>query len=159
RIAPFYDGMERWLAGRALHRCRTAFLDDFGGPEQVLMVGEGHGKFLGAFRAKFPLAEITVVDGSAAMLELSKKRLADQRRVEFVHAMIEDWETEKRFDLIVTNFLLDCLPAAAMERVNDRLASFAEAEAHWLIAEFHIPESGPARWRSRMIVGLLYFFF
>ena len=159
RIAPFYGPMERWLAGKCLHRCRTAFLGEIPVPRRVLMVGEGHGRFLGAFRERFPEADITVLDGSAKMLEISKARLADHRGVEFVHAMVEDWETEQRYDLIVTNFLLDCLPEATLERVIDQLASFAEPDADWLVAEFHIPEEGFSKWRSRIIVGLLYFFF
>ena len=85
RIAPFYGPMERWLAGKCLHRCRTAFLGEIPVPRRVLMVGEGHGRFLGAFRERFPEADITVLDGSAKMLEISKARLADHRGVEFVH--------------------------------------------------------------------------
>lgn len=158
-IAPFYGGMETWFAGRCLHHCRTAFLGRIAAPERVLMVGEGHGRFLSAFRERFPDAAITVIDGSSKMLEISKRRLPDHRGVEFVHSMIEDWGTDQRFDLIVTNFLLDCLPEESMEEVVGKLASFAEAEADWLIAEFQIPERGLARWRGRIIVRLLYLFF
>lgn len=160
RIAPFYDAMETVSAGRLLDRCRLEFLDRIQPPARILLVGEGNGRFLLPCRKRFPDAGITVIDGSAKMLEIARRRLGDSRRTEFVHALIGDWRgPDGKFDLIVTNFMLDCLTAAEMAATIRHLAGMAAPDADWLIADFEIPARGPARWRSRAIVGMLYRFF
>lgn len=164
RIAPFYQTMESWFAGRCLQRCRLAFLDRIPEPSQVLMVGEGHGRFLVPFRRRFPDAEITVIDGSVKMLGIAKQGLEQEglrtEGINFVHSMIGEWETpDQRFDLIVTNFVLDCLTPEQLDQTVRKLASVAASDAHWLVADFQIPDGGMARWRSRIILGLLYRFF
>jgi ubiquinone/menaquinone biosynthesis C-methylase UbiE len=110
-------------------------------------------------RARFPEAEITVIDGSARMLAISRRKLRDEKRVTFIHGLIQDWDGAEEFDLIVTNFLLDCLTPATMEAVIHKLASLAAAGANWLIADFEIPANGIARWRAKAIVAILYLFF
>ncbi|HEY2574393.1 MAG TPA: class I SAM-dependent methyltransferase, partial [Verrucomicrobiaceae bacterium] len=67
--------MERIFAGEKMQRCRTAFLDLVPIPKSVLLAGEGHGRFLAACRTKFPSAEITCVDASAAMLDQARRNL------------------------------------------------------------------------------------
>ena len=164
RIAPFYQTMESWFAGRCLQHCRLAFLDQIPEPSRVLMVGEGHGRFLVPFRRKFPETEITVIDGSAKMLEIAGRRLVEEGLrtdgVAFVHSMLGDWKIpDQRFDLIVTNFVLDCLTADQLGKAVSKLESSATGDAHWLVADFQVPERGMARWRSRIILWLLYRFF
>lgn len=164
RIAPFYNAMETWFAGRCLQACRTAFLGRLSVPHQVLMAGEGHGRFLVPFRRKFPEAEIVIIDGSERMLEICARRLDEEGLskdgITFVHSMIEDWRGDGRtFDLIVTNFLLDCLTEEQLANAVGNLASMASPEADWLIADFQIAEKGARKWRSRVILSLLYGFF
>ncbi len=159
RIAPFYGPMERLLAGGCMQRARTWAMDGGHLPGRGLMVGEGPGRFLETFRRRFPAAEITVVDGSAVMLELARRRSENPGKVTFIHSRLEDWETDGRFDLIVTNFLLDCLPQSEMEDAVKKLGRWASPHAEWWIAEFNVPVRGVARWRSRVIVRVLYLFF
>lgn len=159
RIAPFYGWMERWLAGGCMQKCRTAFLGEIKEPRRALLVGEGPGRFLKALRDRFPETEITVIDGSAEMLEISKRATGDDPRVEFVNALISDWDTERRFDLVATHFVLDCFSAKQMEEVVGKLAAFSADDADWLLSDFEIPERGFHRWRAKWIVGSLYRFF
>ena len=159
RIARFYGPMETGFALGFLKRCREAFLHEIPTPHDVLMIGEGQGRFLSVFCKRFPCAAITVLDGSERMLEISKTKLANTSGIGFVHSMIEDWKTEKRYDLIITNFMLDCVPEDQLEGVIEKIASLAKPNADWLVAEFHEPEKGPVKWCSRIIVGLLYAFF
>src|SRR5690349_9347963 len=67
-LAPHYRWMEFVLAGEKLQRCRTAFLDSTGGAKNILILGEGNGRFLLECRRKFPDGQITCVDASARML-------------------------------------------------------------------------------------------
>lgn len=159
RLAPFYRVMEAISAGDELQRRRLAFLHEIPAPKRVLLAGEGHGRFLPECVRRFPDAEIVVVDSSERMLEIARSKV-NSERVEFVRAELPEWNASHGgFDLIVTNFFLDCFPPAELARVIARLNELAAAEADWLLADFEIAPAGPARWRSRIIVSLLYRFF
>ena len=159
RLAPFYRTMERFTAGGKLQRCRLAFLEEIAVPRNVLLAGEGHGRFLPECVRRFPDARIVVVDSSQRMLEIAR-RTVDSPRVEFVRADLLEWQTPLgQFDLIVTNFFLDCFREGELARVVEKLGQFATPAANWLLADFEIAPAGPARWRSRLIVASLYRFF
>lgn len=77
----------------------------------------------------------------------------------FIHADVREWESEARYDAIVTNFLLDCFDESELERVIANLAAAAEPRARWLIAEFKIPEAVVTRVFARGLIGIMYAFF
>lgn len=159
RIAPFYGWMERWLAGGCMQKCRMAFLGEIKEPRRALLMGEGPGRFLKELCDRFPDTDVTVIDGSKEMLEISRRAVGGNPRVEFVNSMIGDWETENRYDLIATHFVLDCFSAERMEEAVTKLAGLATDDADWLLSDFEIPERGISRWRAKWIVGMLYRFF
>jgi ubiquinone/menaquinone biosynthesis C-methylase UbiE len=159
RLAPFYRMMEFLAAGGKLQRCRTAFLDEIPVMRRILLAGEGHGRFLPECVRRFPAAEIVVVDISLRMLEIARARVSS-RQVTFIHADFLEWDDPHgKFDLIVTNFFLDCFPPDELAAVVEKLGQLAAPDAHWLLADFEIAAAGVARWRSRVIVALLYRFF
>jgi ubiquinone/menaquinone biosynthesis C-methylase UbiE len=159
RLAPFYRTMERFTAGGKLQRCRLAFLGEIPVPQNVLLAGEGHGRFLPECVRCFPEARIVVVDSSQRMLEIARRNV-ESPRVEFVRADLLEWDgPTERFDLIVTNFFLDCFPPDELAVVVRKLGELAAPRADWLLADFEIAPAGPARWRSRLIVAALYRFF
>ncbi len=159
RLAPFYQAMEGLTAGGKLQRCRLAFLAEIPVPRNVLLAGEGHGRFLPECVKRFPEARIVVVDSSSRMLEIARRKVTSER-VEFVRADLLEWDGPPgRFDLIVTNFFLDCFPPDELATVVGKLGELAAPETDWLLADFEIAPAGPARWRSRLIVATLYRFF
>lgn len=163
-LAPYYRWMETCLAGGTMHRCRTAFLDQIPPPQNILLPGEGHGRTLAECLRRFPEAQITCVDASAGMIrqaraQLERLRLSTQR-VQFIHADILNWSPPRQtFDLIITNFFLDCFRPDQLATMIPRLAAAATPEANWLVADFQVASGGLARLRSRLILGLLYGFF
>src|SRR5258708_18551693 len=107
RLAPHYRWMEWLLAGRKLQRCRTAYLRRIDCPREVLLLGEGNGRFLEALLLAHPRARVTCVDASAAMLDRARHRAAASgcgvSAVTFVHAAVLNWIPPSRpFDLIVS---------------------------------------------------------
>jgi SAM-dependent methyltransferase len=159
RLAPFYRMMEAIAAGGKLQRCRLAFLGEIPVPQRILLAGEGHGRFLPECARRFPDAEIVVVDASARMLEIARAK-SDSPRVSFIHADALDWQPPpERFDLVVTHFFLDCLTATELAHVVAKFGAAASPRAGWLLADFDHARSGPARWRTRVIVTMLYGFF
>lgn len=63
------------------------------------------------------------------------------------------------FDLIVTHCFLDCFTEDKLSMVIEEIASLATPSASWLLADFAVPASGPARWRAQAILRLAYALF
>jgi ubiquinone/menaquinone biosynthesis C-methylase UbiE len=163
-LAPYYSWMERLLAGRKLQRCRAAFLASICPPRRALIVGQGHGAFVTELLRTHPAVRCTCVDSSSRMLREARKRLqasgGNEARVEFIHADILAWAPPHgEFDLIVTHFFLDCFPPEQLDRVLPKLSAAAGPEASWLVADFQEPAAGPAKWRARAILEVMYMFF
>jgi ubiquinone/menaquinone biosynthesis C-methylase UbiE len=162
-LAPHYRWMEFVLAGEKLQRCRTRFLDEISSAQNILLLGEGHGRCLIECCRRFSGAQITCVDSSGKMLVQARRQLARQNsreRVEFVHADILQWKpSAKTFDLVVTNFFLDCFRADQLEQITTKLALATTSDANWLIADFQTASSGWKRLRSQMILASMYLFF
>jgi len=163
-LAPHYRWMEALCAGGQLQRCRTALLAAISAPQQVLVYGEGNGRFLVELCRRFPAAQVTVVEASAVMIELARARLRRAglagTQVEFIHVDAEKWlPPAGEFDLIVTCFFLDCFRADQLQQLVPAIASAASPDAQWLQADFQIAPKGLRRVCSRVIVGFLYAFF
>lgn len=159
RLAPFYRAMEFFTAGGKLQRCRTAFIGEIPVPRKILLAGEGHGRSLPEYVRRFPEAEIVMVEISGRMLEIARGKVVSDQ-VEFVLADLLEWDgPHGEFDLIVTNFFLDCFPAEQLAAVVAKLGEMARPEADWLIADFEVADGKAARLRSRIILAMLYAFF
>ena len=161
-LAPHYRWMELVLAGEKLQRCRTAFLDHVVEANNILILGEGNGRFLRECRRKLPNANITCVDASARMLALARGRVTGQGggKIDFIHADALMWSpSDGNFDLIVTHFFLDCFRREQLESLIAKLARSAAPRASWLLADFQSAASGFHRYRSRLILWAMYRFF
>jgi len=163
-LAPHYRSLELLCAGNLLQICRTSFLSPVPEASNVLILGEGNGRFLTECRRALPAARITCVDASVRMLDLAKERLHNSglnpQPITFVHASILEWTPPlATFDLIVTHFFLDCFRPHQLESIITALANAAQPRALWLLADFQIPARGLSRHRARLIHGLLYAFF
>src|SRR5262245_15665357 len=150
-LAPHYRWMEFVLAGEKLQRCRTAFLDQISPPRDVLILGQGVGRFLVECRRQWPSAQITCLDSSSRMLDVARGRLRRaglrDERVAFLHADVLTWSAPKdAADLIVTHFFLDCFRPDQLEQIVTQLAQAARPGASWLLADFQLPAAGPLGW-------------
>jgi hypothetical protein len=162
-LAPHYRWMEWLLAGGKLQRCREAFLPEVQNCRNVLLLGEGNGRFLESFVQVNRSAHITVLDASAEMLRRAKDRIRrhdDSSRFDFIHADVFTWNTPARsFDLIVTNFFFDCFRPEQLATLIPRLAAGAAQDVQWIISDFRIPSRGFGRWRAQWITAAMYGFF
>lgn len=147
-----------------MQRCRLAFLHQFYEPKNILILGEGPGRFLVECCRRFPDAQVTCLDSSEKMLTQAAAQLASQRlksdHVRFIKTDILTWEPPvSAYDLIVTHFFLDCFRTDQLEVIIPKLALAAKPDANWLIADFQIAASGFKRLRSQFVLALLYLFF
>jgi SAM-dependent MidA family methyltransferase len=164
RLAAHYHWMEKLFAGGLMQRCRTAFLSRTKNCRRALLVGEGTGKFLVELLRVNPQIQITCVEHCEGMIEQTRRRLSAEKlegvRIQFKQMDALDWTPpSEKFDLVVTNFFLDCFRAKQLQKLVPLLAESATADAVWLLADFRVPESGWRRWRAKIILAMLYAFF
>ena len=94
-----------------------------------------------------------------ARMQLRKSGLKTEK-TQFIHLDILGWHpTKERYDLLVTNFFLDCFSEAELRQVVVRMAEAASEDAQWLIADFQIPSRGWSKIRAQVIHALMYAFF
>jgi SAM-dependent methyltransferase len=166
-IAPHYRWLELVLAGEKLQRCRTTFLEELREARNILILGEGNGRFLAELIRRVQPARVTCVDSSARMLALARSRISRTAKlssrattIDFVHADALAWQpTAEAFDAIVTHFFLDCFRPDQLAGLIDGLGEASTSRACWLLADFQVPARGMARWRARAIHQLMYVFF
>jgi hypothetical protein len=164
RLAAHYHWMETFFAGGLMQRGRITFLSRTRHCRRALLVGEGTGKFLAELLRANPLIQVTCLEHCRGMIEQMQRRLSakklDGSRVEFQQMDALHWSAPpEKFDLVVTNFFLDCFRAEELQRLVPLLAGATTAEAIWLLTDFREPERGWPRWRARIILALLYDFF
>jgi len=151
--------MERVLAGSALQSCRTKHLASITHGGKILLLGEGPGRFLSEVIRSFPVAEITCVDSSAAMLAQARSANPSPH-VLFVHADASEHHLGiECYDTIASHFFLDCFPPDQLRQLISRIASALKPGGLWLISDFRLPPSGPQRWRAAILLKFMYLFF
>jgi SAM-dependent methyltransferase len=163
-LAPHYRNMETLLAGNILQRCRTAHLAEAAGCRRALLLGEGPGRFLVELLRANPRVEVVCVEQSPRMIREARQEVKrsglDDMRVNFEQKDALAWHSPHAvFDLVVTNFFLDCFRRDELEGLVENVAASATDEARWLLADFRLPERGWRRWRARVVLALMYGFF
>lgn len=165
-VARIYEPGEYLVFGRALQRCRLACLPDAGSlTGRTLVLGEGDGRFLEAFLQRNPNLVVDCVEASPAMIATAQARLSKSHpnwrdRVEFLCADARDWTPKPgNYNLLVSHFFFDCFGQEETAALVRKFGAAARPGAAWLIAEFDVPARGPARWRARLWISALYWFF
>ena len=160
RLAPHYWWLERLAFGDRLHWCRTALIPAVADAERVLVLGEGDGRFLAAFLAANRHASVDVIDASAAMLDLARGRVAAMPGADRVTYRVADARRltlpPREYDLVVTNFFLDCFERRELEAVIDRIRPSLRPGGRWLVGDFAQP---PGFWpglAAQAALALMY---
>lgn len=161
RIARWYHACEALAFGRTLQRARVALLSDLATPREALIVGEGDGRFLREFLRRFAGTNVTCVEASLQMIELSRRQIGrSAHRVTFIQADIREVSLQAgAFDLIVTHFVLDCFRESDLARVVGKLGTAATRDAQWLLSDFVLPHTFLARQWSKLWLRMMYRFF
>ncbi len=160
-LAPHYAWIEAATYGGLLHWCRTALLGELTDARRVLIFGEGDGRFVSAFLAANPVAVVDVVDASAAMVAQARRRVArPPAAADRVHWHVADARrfalSAAPYDLVVTNFFLDCFPAPDLAVLVPRLTAALAPGGRWLVGDFALPAGGPARLAAHAALAAMY---
>lgn len=165
--ASYFHLLENVFIGKALQQTRVAQLDSYEiDPDtaEMLVVGEGNGRFLENLVRMYPGLRVTIVDESAEMLARAKSRLL---RAELpVHSL--DFRTEDirevvlaehRYTHILTNSFFSNFPEAVVSSIAGKLSAAAKEDAEWWHGDFVMPKRGLSRWRAKAWLAMLYAFF
>jgi ubiquinone/menaquinone biosynthesis C-methylase UbiE len=164
-LARPYRWMEYASFGRALERSRLHFLPALAGARNMLVLGDGDGRFAASLLTAAPGAHMVAVDGSSAMLQALRDRCtsaaAGDRVVTLQADLAQGLPQElrgHRFDVVATHFFLDCLSDAEVNRLAGELRDAMEPGGCWVVSEF-AEAHGIMRLPSRAIVRALYLSF
>lgn len=165
RLAGLYRWMELASFGPFLWWCRCAFLDDLGACRRALILGDGDGRFTARLLRSNPDIQIDAVDASPAMLHSLARRASphtDRLRTHLADA--RQWQPDELqdappYDLVVTNFFLDCLTTDEVQALAARLRPALSPNTLWLVSEFDLPPGWYGRLVARPIIQSLYLAF
>ncbi len=163
-LAPLYRWLEWGTYGGLLQWCRTAQLGALTECRRALVVGDGDGRFLAALLRANRAIVADSLDASGGMIAQARREVArvpgGLPRVRFI---VGDVRTDplpgSGYDLVVTNFLLDCFPADELAQVVRRLSTVAGPASHWAVADFAEPEHGWKRIPASLALAGMYAFF
>ena len=164
-IASSYRWIEYAVFGPYLERARFHWIDDLADAKNVLILGDGDGRFLARYAAANPGARIDSVDLSGRMLQLSERRLTklgagSRRGIRLIYAdALSTDRLDGPYDLVIANFFLDCLDHAEHDRLIRNLAGEMALEARWQVTDFRIPAAPKRAWVFLMLTKIMYFFF
>ncbi len=129
-----------------------------------MILGDGDGRFLVDLLKVNRRVLVDSLDVSPGMIALARRRLlkthGSVERVRFILADARaSFRSDARYDLIVTNFFLDCFPGDELGTLIERVASCCLPGALWLDGDFRLL---PGRWTgvaARAILAGMYLFF
>jgi ubiquinone/menaquinone biosynthesis C-methylase UbiE len=159
-IASFYPLLEQVVFGSTLSRARNFFARRVMEGNDILLIGEGNGRFLFEMVRQTPSASFTVVDSSPRMLASAARRISavDRcARIEWVHADILEWQSPvAHYDRVVTHFLLDLFTPYRICRIVEKISHLATEQTLWINVDF-TPEN--RRFRQKLLMWAQYRFF
>jgi len=161
-LARWYHTLELSTFGVKLESARFAHIKALSDCRDILLLGDGDGRFLKRLLKIAPTARIRSIDASAEMLRLAASRVApaDQSRVTFecADALTAELPTFA-YDGVATIFFLDCFTAGEAAGLIGRVANALRPGGTWVFADFAIPAAGPQRVAAHAVTALLYAFF
>jgi ubiquinone/menaquinone biosynthesis C-methylase UbiE len=123
--------------------------------DRVLIVGGGTGWVLESLPRR---VSVTYVESSAKMIALARKRTSKPEEVQFVCQPVEDFQTEDRYDVLLTGFLFDNFSAGRSKQVLAHLDTLLVPGGRWLYTDFRDKRTA-GKWWQRLLMGSMYLFF
>ncbi len=168
RIAPVYDFLGYLAFGDRLQQAQKHFLSAIPPNSHVLVIGGGSGKIVLDLLDQAAFRQLTYVEASAVMLRQAKKKIADYRQTNskdslaniiFINGTERDIASSERYQVVITNFVLDMYEGDALDRMMQRIDTLLLLDTYWLFTDFRYSLQSAKRWWQRPLTGLMYLFF
>ncbi len=161
-LARVYHWLELSMFGVKLERARFAHINALAGCRDILLFGDGDGRFLKRLLKVAPDARIRSIDASAEMVRLAAARVPAKDRDRVTFECADALEAELPFmayDGVATMFFLDCFTDEQAAGLIVRTAESLKPGAIWLFADFAVPPRGLPHAFARVVTSFLYAFF
>ena len=158
-IAGYYDRFSRIVFQRSIIKAQQYLIEFIMNNYKVLLVGGGTGWILEEIsKLKRNNVSVVYVEKSLKMIELSKKRNYENISVEFVNEGIEQYKTDKNFDVILTPFLFDNFMEKKIQFVFKKLDALLNKKGFWLYADFTDDAMNKQLWKKYLLKTMYAFF-
>ena len=158
-IAHVYDLLSRMIFGRHIEQAQVCMLEYVPPDSNILIVGGGTGWILEKLSHRYSQGlEIDYVESSAEMTSLSQKRNCKKNVVNFIHLPIEEFISNKSYDVIITPFVFDNFGEDKIEKIFAKLHERLKVNGIWLYADFVYDKTTSPFWQ-KLLLKVMYFFF
>jgi len=123
--------------------------------DKILWVGGGAGKFIAEIEKLNLKLDIDYVDFSSKMIDLAKIEKTSNLNINFIVADIFDFETDKKYDVVMTTFLFDHFNQSKAEELFSQLNSYLKVGGLWFYVDFVQNQKG---WQKSVTNVMLSFF-
>lgn len=159
-VAPVYPLLERLVYGGRLQRGRSCFLTELAQCRNLLLLGEGNGRFLRSLLAANPGCRATVVEISPKMTRSARAALSPGQaaRVSWQQQSVFTVQLEAAaFDAVVTHYLFDLFEPREQECLLLLGQKVLAPGGLWQDTEFLCSgASAASRLRNRLMLALNY---
>lgn len=159
-VAPVYPLLERLVYGGRLEKGRSCFLTELGQCRNLLLLGEGNGRFLRALLNTHPDCHATVVEISPKMTQAAHATLTPEQatRVSWLQQSVFTAPLQAgTFDAVVTHYLFDLFEPPEQERLLLLGQKALARGGLWQDTEFLCNgTSAASRLRNRLLLALSY---
>ena len=159
KIAGSYDVLSRLVFFRTQLKAQIDQLRFIPVGSTILIAGGGTGWILEEIAKKRPAGlDITYVELSAKMLELSRRRDVKENKIVYIHSAAEDFHPDVKYDVILTAFFFDNFSAEGVKAVFNQFNLLLKNDGLWLFADFYYTESSGKNWQWYLL-KVMYLFF
>ncbi|MGL5234402.1 MAG: class I SAM-dependent methyltransferase [Empedobacter falsenii] len=154
-IAPYYHSLSQLIFLNRQHQAHFVILKHLKENDKILWVGGGAGKFIAEIEKLNLKLDIDYVDFSSKMIDLAKKGKTSNLNINFIVADIFDFETDKKYDVVMTTFLFDHFNQSKAEELFSQLNSYLKVGGLWFYVDFVQNQKG---WQKSVTNVMLSFF-
>jgi ubiquinone/menaquinone biosynthesis C-methylase UbiE len=167
KIANYYDRIHHLFYGQSEINAQVELLDYVRPGDRLLILGGGTGWILEKIAAIFPAGlQITYIESSARMMELTKTRNWGRNEVKLVTSTVEEWKGEaeleevmdgKRqaeYDCILTGFFFDNFKEVHAAEIVRRVTPSLKKGGYWLEADFYYPRGRGKLWQAILLYSM-----
>lgn len=156
-IARYYDFLSELVFGQNLNHAKKCFFHQCSADSKILLMGGGTGAILNELLQLLPQATIDFIEPSAQMIAVAKKKLKKELsdRVNFICGDHLSVPAGRKYDIVTTFFVLDCLKQRDASRFSKIITEHLKETGTWLFADFY----GEKNIFHGGLVWLMYRFF
>jgi ubiquinone/menaquinone biosynthesis C-methylase UbiE len=155
-VASYYDVLSRLVFGRAEIDAQVCLLGNLSTGDRILVIGGGTGWILAEMALIQPHGlKITYVESSGKMMSKAKRRTCGKNEVSYVLAPVEQFQTDERYDYILTGFFFDNFSTEHSHFIFQQLDVLLKRKGFWCFADFSCSKETNPLWQ-RVLLQSMY---